>query len=145
MDIKGLWIKVSSKWRVLLVIFAPAMILYALVAMLPTTSIIVNSGRADLSGIDFSHNKSVALGGLWEFYWDKLLMPEAFNSGERPQMDSFMKVPGVWSHNSGTHYDRQGIATYRLFLYYPLTLKDPALRIQSVANAYKLYVNGQWT
>jgi sensor histidine kinase YesM len=70
-------------------------------------------------------------------------MPEDFNSEQKPKMDSFMKVPGVWSDNVGTNYTRQGIATYRLSFYYPSTLKDPALRIQNVATAYKLYVNGK--
>ncbi|HWQ40809.1 MAG TPA: histidine kinase [Desulfosporosinus sp.] len=96
-----------------------------------------------MSGLDFSHNKLVSLDGQWEFYWNKLLMPEDFNSGQRPQMDSFMKVPGIWSDNAGTPYTRQGIATYRLLLSYPSTLRDPALRIQNVATAYKLYVNEQ--
>lgn len=136
-------IKIILKWRILLIIFVPAMMLCALVIILSPSSIITNNGTADLSGIDFSQNKLVSLNGQWEFYWNKLLMPKDFNSGQRPQVDSFMKVPGVWSSNTGTHYASQGIATYRLSFYYPSTLKDPALRIQNVANAYKLYVNGQ--
>lgn len=58
-------------------------------------------------------------------------------------MDSFIKVPGAWADDATMHYPRQGFATYRLSLSYPQALKDPALRIQSAANAYKLYVNGQ--
>lgn len=143
MGLRKLWIKISSNWRVLLIILVPAMMLFTLGIMLSPGSVITNNGRADLSGIDFSHNKLVALDGQWEFYWNKLLAPKEFNFDELPQMDSFMKVPGVWSDNAGTHYTRQGYATYRLSLYYPSTLKDPALRIQNVANAYKLYVNGQ--
>ncbi|MGE5316374.1 MAG: histidine kinase, partial [Chloroflexota bacterium] len=119
------------------------MMLYALVMMLSPGSIITNNGRADLSGVDFSHNKLVSLNGQWEFYWDKLLMPKDFRSGPKPPMASLMKVPGVWAENTGTHYPRQGVATYRLALHYPAVLKDPALRIQNVANAYRLYVNGQ--
>lgn len=143
MKMQKLCIKISSKWRILLIIFVPAMILYALVIMLSPSTVIVNNGRADLSDIDFSNDKLVALDGQWEFYWNRLLMPEDFYSGQKPQIDSFMKVPGVWSNNAGTHYASQGIATYRLLLYYPWIMKDPALRIQNVANAYKLYVNGQ--
>lgn len=143
MDKKRAWIKISSNWRVLLIILVPAMMLFTLVMMLSSSSITMNNGRADLSGIDFSHNKLVALDGQWQFYWNKLLMPEDFNSGQEPKMDSFMKVPGTWADNANTHYTRQGIATYKLSIYYPPTLKDPALRIQYVANAYKLYVNGR--
>ncbi|MDP4092785.1 MAG: histidine kinase [Bacillota bacterium] len=119
--------------------------LYAFVIMLSPSSLIVNNGKADLSGIDFSRDKLVSLNGQWEFYWNKLLMPEDFHSGQRLHMDSFMKVPGVWSDQAGSHYTRQGFATYKLTLYYPSILKDPALRIQNVANAYKLFINGQLT
>ncbi|HEX2924953.1 MAG TPA: hypothetical protein VHP38_01630 [Ruminiclostridium sp.] len=90
------------------VIIVPAVMLYALAIMLLPNSIVVNNGKADLSAIDFSHNKLVPLDGQWEFYWDKLLMPEDFNSGSMPRMDSFMKVPSVWSDNVGTHYTKQG-------------------------------------
>lgn len=146
-NLKSVWIKIRSKWRALLVIFVPAMILFVLVlaVMLFQEPVTSNNGRADLSGIDFSQNKLVSLKGQWEFYWNRLLLPEDFNSGQSPQMDSFMKVPGIWSNNADTHYTRQGIATYRLSLFYPSALKNPALRIQNVANAYRLYVNGQLT
>lgn len=143
MDLRRLGKKISSNWRVLLIILVSAMMLYSLVMMLSPSSVITHDGRADLSGIDFSHNKLVSLDGQWEFYWNKLLMPEDYNSGQKVKMDSFMKVPGVWASNAGTHYTTQGIATYRLSLYYPSTLIDPALRIQYVVGAYKLYVNGR--
>ena len=58
-------------------------------------------------------------------------------------MDSFMKVPGIWTDHAGTDFTHQGVATYRLSLSYPSTLKDPALRTQYIATAYKLYANGQ--
>jgi hypothetical protein len=145
MGLRKLWLKISSKWRILLVISVPAIMLFSLVSMLSPGSVTTNNGRADLSNIDFSNNKLVALDGQWEFYWSKLLMPEDFNFGQKPQMDSFMKVPGVWSNNAGTNYTRQGIATYRLSLHYPSTLKDPALRVQNIANSYRLYVNRQLT
>jgi len=142
-DLRRVWEKNSSNWRVLLIILVPALVLYVLVLMLSPSSAIANNGRADLSGIDFSYNKLISLDGQWEFYWNKLPMPKDFGFGQRVKMDSFMKVPGVWASNAGTHYTRQGVATYRLTLYYPSTLKDPALRIQNVATAYKLYANGQ--
>lgn len=145
MDINKLWVKIFSKWRIMLVIFIPILMLYTLNSMLTLKSVSVYKGKVDLSGINLSHNKLVALDGQWEFYWNKLLMPEDFNSEQTQQMDSFIKVPGVWASNAGTEYTRQGRATYRLSLEYPASLKDPALRIQNVANSYKLYVNGHLT
>lgn len=143
MTIKNVWIKISSKWRILLVIAISAIMLYALAALLLSDSGVVNNGRADLTEIDFDGSKLVSLDGQWELYWNKLLTFEEFHSGNTPQIDSFVKVPGVWSENNKTAYPRQGFATYRLVLSYPSTLKDPALRIQNVATAYKLFVNGR--
>lgn len=127
----------------MLVILIPAVMIYTLGILLVSGSALIHNGSADLSDVDFSLNKLVALDGQWEFYWDRLVMPEDFYSPQKPEMDSLMKVPGVWSADKDTHYARQGIATYRLSLRYPSALKDPAVRIQNVANAYKLYVNGQ--
>jgi len=56
-----------------------------------------------------------------------------------------MKVPDTWDDRvAGTRvYPHRGVATYRLRINYPSTLKDPALHIQNVATAYKLYANGR--
>lgn len=140
---KRTFIKVGSKWRLLIVTVLPAAVLFALILMLRPSSVAVNNGIADLTGIDFSQNTLIKLNGQWEFYWNRLLTPEDFSSVPVPHPDSFMKVPGVWSANAGTHYSKQGVATYRLVLNYSSSLADPALRVQSVANAYRLYINGQ--
>lgn len=140
---KRTFIKVGSKWRLLIVTVLPAAVLFALILMLRPSSVAVNNGIADLTGIDFSQNTLIKLNGQWEFYWNRLLTPEDFSSVPVPHPDSFMKVPGVLSANAGTHYSKQGVATYRLVLNYSSSLADPALRVQSVANAYRLYINGQ--
>ncbi len=143
MDLRKFCLKISSKWRIVLIIIVPAIMFYTLIGMLSPGLAVTNNGMADLSGIDFSHDKLVALDGQWEFYWNKLYMPEDFHSDQKPKVDSYMKVPGVWSNQAGAYYTRQGVATYRLSLRYPAMLKDPALRVQNVANSYKLYINGQ--
>lgn len=137
-------IKNDSKWRVMLVIVVPVIMLCALILMLRPSPVAVHNGIADLSDADFSKGTLFALNGQWEFYWDRLLMPQDFSLTSQ-QPDAFMKVPGVWSTNDGTHYSKQGVATYRLVLNYSSSLADPALRVQNVANAYKLYINGQLT
>ncbi|MPM25329.1 hypothetical protein SDC9_71820 [bioreactor metagenome] len=145
MDFQETLIKKRSKWRILLVIVVLGMMLYTLASMVSPRTFTVSNGRVDLSNVDFSKDTLVALNGQWEFYWNKLLSPEDFIPDAMPEPDSFMKVPGVWSADQATHYDRQGVATYRLMLTYPSSLQDPALRVQNVANACKLYVNGQLT
>lgn len=135
--------KRTPNWRILLVTAVPALLIYALIAMLNCGPATVFGGSADLRGVDFSSKPLVVLDGEWEFYWNKLLSPQAFRSGGARAMDSYMKVPGVWSTDAGTDYSRQGMSTYRMTLRYPTMLQDPALRIQHVANAYQLFVNGQ--
>lgn len=136
-------IKIGSKWRGVLVIMVPTAVLCVLLLMLRPSPVAVNNGIGDLSGVDFSRGTLVALNGQWEFYWDRLLKPQDFSLTSL-QPDAFMNVPGVWSDfKGGSEYSRQGIATYRLLLSYSTTLEDPALRVQNVANAYRLYVNGQ--
>lgn len=115
--LKRALIKIASRWRVLFVIAVPAIVLCALILMLRPSSVAVNMGSADLSGVDFSQGLLVALNGQWEFYWDRLLTPQDFSLTSQ-QPDSLMKVPGVWSTNAGTHYSKQGIASYRITLNY---------------------------
>jgi len=140
--LKRALIKIASRWRVLFVIAVPAIVFSALILMLRPSSVAVNNGIADLSSVDFSQGTLVALNGQWEFYWDRLLTPQDFSLTSQ-QPDSLMKVPGVWSTNAGTHYSKQGIASYRITLNYSSELTDPALRVQNVANAYRLYINGR--
>lgn len=131
-------------WRIVLIISFIALMLFATVRMVSPDSGLVAHGKADLSSVDFQQDELVLLNGQWEFYWNRLLTPKDFRAVQPPQMNSFMKVPGTWNDpKAGTKgYSNLGVATYRLSLNYPLTLKDPALRIQNVTTAYKLYVNG---
>ena len=130
-------------WRIVLILSLIALMLFATVRMYSAGSRLVDHGKVDLSSVDFQ--QSVTLNGDWEFYWNRLLTPNDFRAIQPPIMDSLMKVPGTWDdQKAGTQvYPHRGVATYRLRLNYPSTLKDPALRIQNVSNAYKLYANGR--
>lgn len=130
--------------RIVFIILSIAFMLFAIGKMYSTDSGIVTNGKLDLSSVDFGQNELVTLNGQWEFYWNKLLTQENFTK-QKPQMDSLIKVPGTWDDKkAGTKvYPHRGVATYRLCLNYPSTLKDPALRIRYVASAYRLYVNGR--
>lgn len=145
-DQRRIWRKISSNWRIILIILFIAFMLFAIYMTYSSGSRLIDNGKADLRSVDFKQNELVALDGQWEFYWDRLLMPENFIAKQPPQMDSFMKVPGTWDESEAGSkvYPHRGVATYRLRLNYPSTLKDPALRIRNVATAYKLYVNGRF-
>jgi len=137
--------KSSLNWRIAIIIIAVAVMLFALRMISASGYIIVENGNADLLVNDYDQNKVLALNGQWEFYWDKLLTSQDFTSENPPHMDSYRKVPGTWDEQvDGTRsYPKHGVATYRLILKYSTTMKDPALRVQSVAAAYILYANGQ--
>lgn len=127
-------------WRIILIIFFVALMLLILGMMLSSGSELFDNGTVDLT-----QSKSVLLKGQWEFYWNKLLIPEDFTAEHKPQMDSFMNVPGSWDTGKAGNktYPHSGVATYRLVVKYPLDIQDPALKIQNISTAYKLYANGE--
>jgi len=137
--------KISSNWRIVFIVLFITLMLLAIGKMYSSKSECVDNGRADLTDTHFNKNELVNLNGEWEFYWDRLLTPEDFMTSQPQKMDSFMQVPGAWNdQEAGSKvYPKHGVVTYRLRLNYPATLKDPAIRIQNIATAYKLYANGQ--
>lgn len=144
MNINKIRIKITSNWRMMLVLLLITIMISSIGMIYSMGSGIVDNGKTDLSKVDFTKRELIALDGKWEFYWDQLLTPGDFTFGNLPKIDSLMKVPGSWhDKTAGTNvYENHGVATYRLLLKYPYALKDPALKIQRVSSAYKLYVNG---
>jgi len=146
MDRSKIWRKISSNWRIGFVTIFIAFMFFAIGKMALWGTETVTDGKADLSGVLLNLNKTVELNGQWEFYWNQLLTPADFCTKQPIKMDSFIKVPDSWSAKKigAKVYLNKGVATYRLIINYPVTLKDPALRVQNIACAYKLYVNGQF-
>ncbi|MCB2299139.1 sensor histidine kinase [Clostridium tagluense] len=140
MDKRKIREKISSNWRIIFIIVFIACMLLAVVMMYSLDSDIVSNGK-----VDFNQNKLVNLNGKWEFYWDRLLTPKDFTSEHKPQMDTFMKVPGSWHDKTqeAKIYPDHGVATYRVLMKYPDTIKNPALSIKGVTRAYKLYASGR--
>jgi len=145
-NIRKRWRKISSNWRIALIMASVVFMLFALAIMLFSKTERFDNGRVDLFEADLNQNKLVALNGRWEFYFDQLLTSQEFTALNKPKMDSLIKVPSSWDNkNAATKiYPSHGVATYRLIINYPVGLKDPALRVQSIASAYRLYVNGEF-
>lgn len=137
--------RISQNWRIGVVIICIACMIFTIGKMALSGSEIVIDGKADLSRVLYDSDETIALNGQWEFYWNQLLTPADFTGKQLPNTNALMKVPGAWGDkkNGVKSYPNQGVATYRLRIDYPQTLKDPALRIQNVAMTYKLYANGQ--
>lgn len=144
-DQRSIWGKIISNWRIIIIFFIISLMLFALSKMYSPVSGLVANGKVDLSRVDFTQNETIDLNGQWEFYWDRLLTSEEFMTDPVPKIDSFIKVPGSWNDREDgiKSYPNHGVATYRLILTYPDSLKDPALSLKTVSAAYKLYADGQ--
>ena len=105
----------------------------------------VKSGIGDFYKFDFNKNKTAGLNGDWEFYWNKLLYHEDFLSSPTPAPDNYINVPGSWIETKAgdNKYPDMGYGTYRSTIIIPESIKEPALRIRKIVNAYRLYANGE--
>lgn len=105
-------------------------------------------GMLELKVWDSRGRDVLPLGGEWEFYHSRLLVPADFPVTNAPE-PAFINVPGVWGGQevSGKALSNQGYGTYRLQLRIPETLRGQTLglRIPSVATAYRLWIDGNFT
>jgi signal transduction histidine kinase len=94
------------------------------------------NGKADLSRGTFE-NGPLYLSGTWEFYWNKLLAPGDFATGQTPE---WIHVPGSW-HRQG-NYTTLGFATYRLQIIMPKTYHSLSLYIPIINSSAKIWIDG---
>jgi signal transduction histidine kinase len=102
------------------------------------TDIRAAGGALDLSGVTLGGDV-FALGGKWEFYWDRLYEPADFARGIPDDEKTFIETPMAWN---GAGYSRVGRATYRLLLKLPKG-EDAALYIPEILSASAVWVNGE--
>lgn len=90
------------------------------------------NGIIDLTDWDFSKDGPVRLAGKWEFYWQQLLEPGDFESGDTHDK-AFIQVPGPWTKHeaNGVKLPQQGYGTYRLII------KSNVINNNSLAFKYK--------
>jgi len=102
-------------------------------------------GVLDLTAWDFQNNVSVNLDGEWEFYWQQLLAPQDFDRSAPPPKTGFFNVPGYWNGYvaDGKKLKGEGFATFRLNVRIKPGREKMAVRIDSQATSYRLWVNGK--
>ncbi|WP_248929195.1 sensor histidine kinase [Paenibacillus hamazuiensis] len=101
------------------------------------------AGSIDLTGWNWEQNGIVALDGEWEFYWNRLLGPEAsLPPGERPAVRD-MPVPWNQAKENGEKLPASGFATYRLHVRTDGGEPMLALKLPPIETAYKLWVDGR--
>jgi sensor histidine kinase YesM len=114
-------------------------------AFAPDTRMTAKQGKMDVALWDIDRDPVIRLDGEWEFYWNKLLTTEDFQTEKTVQSASYRKVPSLWSEKQaeGTKFPAFGCATYRLVLEQvpfrgKLVLKKVNIRFSS-----RIYVNGR--
>jgi len=102
-------------------------------------------GILDLSQWNFTKNGPVKLDGEWEFYWNKLVPPEAFTRNQACTMTGYIPVRSSWTEATvnGQKFPSMGMATYRLRVKCPGKIDQLALKLLDMGTAYKLWVNGK--
>lgn len=98
----------------------------------------VRDGVLDLTGWDFEQQGTVRLDGLWQLYWDQLIV-----TGEGADPTGLYKVPAHWRGElNGTGLHGKGAASYRLILKVPPSDRIYGIRISNIQMSSALYVNG---
>jgi signal transduction histidine kinase len=100
-------------------------------------------GVLDLEDWNFSEDPPVNLNGEWQFYWNQLLDPEAFNNGSHLEQTGFITLPGIWNDYQveGEAINGKGFATFRLEIKLENQRESLALKILDMATAYKIWIN----
>ncbi|WP_235775585.1 ATP-binding protein [Paenibacillus sinensis] len=105
-------------------------------------------GILDLTQVDVGVNPQ-KLTGEWTFYWQELLSPEdiRIRSERDGNNDHWISIPSSWLgyRLDGQRLSGTGYATFRVII--ELSEQDRnerlALRLPTIFNAYKLWVNGE--
>lgn len=106
----------------------------------------VKKGLLDLASWDYKQHKIIKLDGEWEFYWDKLLMPEHFEDtgADQQAFKAWMEVPSQWNGKiiNGQPLPAFGSATYRMVLKNLPVSGVFALKKTNIRFSSAIYVNG---
>ena len=102
-------------------------------------------GILNLQNRNWAGNGITDLNGEWEFYWNSLYTPAAFDTAVITPT-AYAVVPGFWNSvvpALGLFKPAFGYATYRLKVLCPPSGEKLRLKFLTVASAYRLFVNGQ--
>ncbi len=93
---------------------------------------------------DFKKDGPVKLDGEWEFYWNRLLSPEDFESISNRE-NNYQKMPSIWNKHKldGNILPRHGYATYRLKIKVDSINDIFAIKMGEMYTAYRIWVNGK--
>jgi len=101
----------------------------------------------DLSSWDFDNDGPIDLSGEYEFFWNQLISPQDFLSGNTPKKSGFIIVPGFW-HTYKSEKIRpaaEGYATYRLRIVIDpkIEAKSLAIKYLDMGSTFNLFLDGK--
>ncbi|MBN2535026.1 MAG: response regulator [Spirochaetales bacterium] len=105
---------------------------------------VAEKGIIDLRKWDFEKNGFVNLAGEWEFYWNRILLPEDFFSGKiTPELSGYIKIPHDWTGYkvNGEKISGKGYGTFRLRILHRSIEKSVLLRVEEIYSAADIFVN----
>lgn len=104
---------------------------------------VIRSGELNLRGFNFTEQNLIVLEGEWEFYWEQLIDPKAFLSGEKHSLGLYCEIPSFWTEKEigGKRFPAFGYATYHLKVEIDETVPLLGISIKNVYSAYALYLN----
>ncbi len=109
------------------------------------TTPVAKKGVIDLRKIENESKFIIKLNGDWEFYWEKLLLPDDFASPGKYKPDLYGKVPSYWTDykRAPVKITRMGYATYRLKVLMPPGFRNSiGFDMPVFDSSYEIYIDG---
>jgi two-component system sensor histidine kinase ChiS len=106
-------------------------------------AIFAKNGILDLSSISLEHYGVVKLDGEWEFYPNRLIMPEELSQERNTDNRGYVKVPMAWDKYKGRNkMPEMGTATYRLRVKLKNSDLQMGIKTNSIRMSSRIYVDG---
>lgn len=135
----------NMKLRLFIVVYAFCLSLVNISAK--DVSPVAINGVLDLRQFTQTESFEIKLNGHWEFYWNKMLTPNDFESNKIEKPDYYGKVPSYWTDypKNEIQTEKYGFATYKLTILLPPGLREPlAFNMPVFDSSYDLYLNGDF-
>lgn len=104
------------------------------------------NGVLDLRNRNWEKDGIAELNGDWEFYWGRFYSADFFKENDSAIHRNYIAVPSFWNDFIPGYKNFQsgfGYATYRLKVLCPPGEQNLAIKLLTVASAYRMFVNGK--
>ncbi len=114
---------------------------------IPASSYQKDARIIDLSSLELEARTPHSLRGPWEFYWNRLIEPQAFQGSEIPQHTAVIDTMVPWTGMvvDGKKLGATGFATYRMKIRFPANAGRLGIWHVHQYSASRLFVDGELT